>query len=127
MAASIESAGDSTFDTVRYWLDQTARLYKMPPNTVEEARYIQISSLGSYFAAAHYVVPAGQALIAEFPAPAGANYWGLTLYNAWGQMPDYTHRQTSLNSHQAIADPDGRYRIVLSDEDPGVMNWLDIH
>jgi hypothetical protein len=127
MAASIESAGEDIFNTVKYWLDQTTRLYKLPANTTEEPHYIQISSLGSYFAAAHYAVPVGHALVAEFAAPAGADYWGLTLYNAWGQMPDYTHRQTSLNSRQAVADADGKYRIVLSDEDPGVANWLDIH
>ena len=42
----------------------------------------------------------------------------------WNQI-ELVHRQTSLNGHQARIDSDGRFRAVLSVEDPGVHNWLD--
>jgi len=35
------------------------------------------------------------------------------------------YRQSSLNGHQAASDADGRFRAVLSHQDPGVANWLD--
>jgi hypothetical protein len=38
---------------------------------------------------------------------------------------DYTHRQSSLNGHQAHIDADGRFRCVVAHRDPGVPNWLD--
>ena len=38
---------------------------------------------------------------------------------------DYAHRSTSLNDTQAEAGADGRLTYVLSNEDPGIRNWLD--
>jgi hypothetical protein len=34
-------------------------------------------------------------------------------------------RQSSLNGHQAMLDPDGMFRAVIAHRDPGVPNWLD--
>jgi hypothetical protein len=39
---------------------------------------------------------------------------------------DFANRVTSLNHEQLIDDADGRTRIVLSETDPGVPNWLDV-
>jgi hypothetical protein len=30
-----------------------------------------------------------------------------------------------LSGHQAYVDPDGRVRVVLATDDPGVPNWID--
>jgi hypothetical protein len=38
---------------------------------------------------------------------------------------DYINHQTSLNGTQAQADPDGKIRIVVSDANPGVTNWVE--
>ena len=38
---------------------------------------------------------------------------------------EFIYRQSSLNGHQAALDSDGRFRAVISLEDPGVPNWLD--
>ena len=43
------------------------------------------------------------------------------LFNA----VEYLYRQSSLNGHQARVDSDGKFRAVISLEDPGVHNWLD--
>jgi hypothetical protein len=42
----------------------------------------------------------------------------------WNQI-EYGYRQSSLNGHQAKVDSDGKFRAVISLEDPGVPNWLD--
>ena len=44
----------------------------------------------------------------------------------WLESGDFADRQTSLNDHQVQLDVDGRMRIVLAQQDPGVPNWLDI-
>ena len=38
---------------------------------------------------------------------------------------DWMNRQTSLNSWSAKLDKDGKFRAVISANDPGVPNWLD--
>ncbi|NQZ95241.1 MAG: hypothetical protein HRU01_01915, partial [Myxococcales bacterium] len=35
------------------------------------------------------------------------------------------HRISSINHTQAHVDADGRVRLVLAHDDPGVANWLD--
>ncbi len=45
--------------------------------------------------------------------------------NPWLETIHYGRHQSSLNGHQAVVDPDGVARFVLSSGDPGVANWLD--
>lgn len=71
-----------------------------------------------------YDLPEGQALVVEIEPPP-ARYWNIHLGDVWWQVTDFTNRQSSLNGHQAIANADGKIRIVISAEDPGVANWLD--
>jgi hypothetical protein len=65
-----------------------------------------------------------QAVLVEFTPPA-CHHWSLSLANYYWESIDYATRQTSLNGHQAVLDPDGVFRAVISHEDPGVANWLD--
>jgi hypothetical protein len=65
-----------------------------------------------------------EALILEFEIPR-STYWGLQVGDVWWQAADYVDRQSSLNGRQVEPDSDGRARIVLCAEDPGVPNWLD--
>jgi hypothetical protein len=66
----------------------------------------------------------GEVLVLDFEIPR-APYWGLQVGDLWWQAADYVDHQSSLNGHQVEADPDGRARIVVGAEDPGVANWLD--
>jgi hypothetical protein len=55
-----------------------------------------------------------------------ARYWNLQLATlGWFEQVDPLHRITSVNQHQAQISSDGRLRVVLAHEDPGVPNWLD--
>jgi hypothetical protein len=65
-----------------------------------------------------------QALLIETPAPP-VSYWGFQLSNSLWNTLDFVNRQTSLNRGQAHIDDDGMLRIVVSERDPGVANWLD--
>jgi hypothetical protein len=67
----------------------------------------------------------GEALYIETNVP-DARYWGLQLATlGWFEQVDPIHRVTSINQHQIRVDTDGRVRVVLAHEDPGVPNWLD--
>ncbi|MDB5395971.1 MAG: hypothetical protein JWM91_3477 [Rhodospirillales bacterium] len=65
-----------------------------------------------------------EALIVEIDPP-NARYWNLHLGDVWWQVTDFTHHQSSLNGHQVEFDSDGKARIVITAEDPGIANWLD--
>jgi len=64
------------------------------------------------------------ALVIEVTPPE-ARYWSVALGNYWWESIDFANHQSSLNGHQAVLDPDGVFRAVVSLEDPGVANWLD--
>lgn len=64
-------------------------------------------------------------LLLEVERP-DADYWSFVTHTlTWLESGDFDQRQTSLNGEQIHADRDGRVRIVLCREDPGVPNWLD--
>jgi hypothetical protein len=65
-----------------------------------------------------------EALIIEVTPPTGV-YWSYSLGNVWWETIDYGNRQSSLNGYQAVVDDDGKVRVVVAHEDPGVANWLD--
>lgn len=66
----------------------------------------------------------GEALIVEVEPPEGI-YWSFSIGNPWWETIHYGRHQSSLNAHQAAVDSDGRVRVVLCAEDPGIANWLD--
>ena len=54
-----------------------------------------------------------------------ARLWSFQLGNLWAESIDYVNHTASLNGDQAFVNGDGRVRIVVAHEDPGVPNWLD--
>ncbi|RRR42886.1 hypothetical protein EHH44_15740 [Mycolicibacter terrae] len=78
----------------------------------------QISSMG------HFELGPDQALIIKAPN-LEAGYFGLQLYNDWGQNVPYVTAQGGLNNTQIFQDSDGYTYYVVSSKDPGVANWVD--
>jgi hypothetical protein len=58
----------------------------------------------------------------KLPACAFAN---VMLWNVHMQTLEYRFRRSSLNAAQIETGADGDYRIVISERDPGVANWID--
>jgi hypothetical protein len=52
-------------------------------------------------------------------------YTSIHLGNLWGESPDYSNHQSSLNHHQMHMDDNNIQRWVISHRDPGVKNWID--
>jgi hypothetical protein len=77
------------------------------------------------YSGGHFVLGEGEARIVEVRPPPRCRYWGIQLGSFWMEPIDYANHQSSLNGHQAVLDPDGVFRAVVSAHDPGVPNWLD--
>jgi len=65
-----------------------------------------------------------QALLITLPVT-DAPYLGFQLGSLWYISLDYINHQTSLNGTQAQADPDGKIRIVVAEQNPGLRNWVE--
>ena len=70
-----------------------------------------------------YDLQPDEALFIECEIP-NVKYWSLQLADYFYQTIDYRFHPTSINNHQARLDADGKVRIVLSPQDPGVPNWV---
>lgn len=66
----------------------------------------------------------GQALLIE-GRTVPARHWSVLLYSRFLNSLDARNRQVSLTGARVATDDDGRFRIVIAGEDPGVPNWLD--
>lgn len=68
----------------------------------------------------------GEALLIEGRLPPCA-FANVVLWNRFMQCFEYRDRRVSLNREQIAKQPDGSFRIVLADRDPGPdwPNWLD--
>jgi hypothetical protein len=72
-----------------------------------------------------YQLAADEVLILETQLPKQLRYWNVQLNDELWNAVEFIHRQSSLNGRQARIDSDGRFRAVISLDDPGVPNWLD--
>ena len=115
--------GDFVFDNLRFFLDWSART---PANGFTPPG--DMSALGGAAenrpVIGRWVLGPDQALILEVEPPRGV-YWSYSIGNPWWETIHYGRHQSSLNGHQAVVDSDGKVRVVLSERDPGVANWLD--
>jgi hypothetical protein len=71
-----------------------------------------------------YQLADNQALIIT-TTPGAATDTSITLQDIATVSADYANNQASLNTADAIANPDGSYTWVISGIDPGVNNWVD--
>ncbi len=134
-----ESDGPATTEQVTTLLDDTAsRFASRAPQwqgRVDQARTHLVNRVhmqqadgqglaSNAYGSGWFKVGRDQALVIEMDAPE-ALLWSVQLGNVWWESIDYINHTASFNDSQAVADSDGKYRFVLSHQDPGVPNWLD--
>ena len=99
-----------------------------PVNTLTPPRSTPGGLATQFSSAGHFDLDDDEAMIVTVPAAAKetAPYQGIQLGSLWYVSLDYLNHQTSLTADQARIDPDGRLRVVISERDPGVANWLEL-
>jgi hypothetical protein len=99
-----------------------------PVNTMTPPRRTPGGLATQFSSAGHFDLGPDQAMIVTVPAAGKdvAPYQGIQLGSMWYISLDYVNHQTSLTADQARTDPDGMLRFVISDADPGVLNWLEL-
>ncbi len=119
------AAGKQLVQRVKTWLQFPKWFYdNLPVNTMTAPRLTPGGLATQYSAVGHYDMTPGEAMIITLPVP-DAPYMGFQLGSLWYISLDYINHQTSLNGTQAQADPDGKIRIVVSENNPGVTNWCE--
>ncbi len=118
-------AGKQLVARVKTWLQFPQWFYTdSPPNTMVSPRLTPGGLATQYSSAGRFDLTGNQALIITLPVT-DAPYLGFQLGSQWYISLDYINHQTSLNGTQAQADPDDKIRIVVSDKNPGVTNWVE--
>lgn len=119
------TAGKQLVQRIRTWLQFPQWFYmNIPVNTMVAPRLTPGGLATQYSSAGHYELKPDQAMVITLPVT-DAPYLGFQLGSLWYISLDYINHQTSLNGTQAQADADGKIRIVVSDENPGVTNWVE--
>jgi hypothetical protein len=119
------SAGKQLVNRVKTWLQFPQWFYlNLPVNTLVAPRLTPGGLATQYSSVGHFDLTPEQALVITLPQP-DAPYLGFQLGSLWYISLDYINHQTSLNGTQAQVDPDGKIRIVVSDSNPGVTNWVE--
>jgi hypothetical protein len=119
------TAGKQLVNRIKTWLQFPQWFYlDIPVNTMAAPRLTPGGLATQYSSVGHFELRPDQALIITLPVT-DAPYLGFQLGSMWYISLDYINHQTSLNNTQAQADPDGKIRIVVADQNPGVTNWVE--
>lgn len=97
---------------------------KLPVNTMTEPRSTPGGLTTQFSSVGHYDLADDEVLVLTVPR-SEAPYQGFQLGSMWYVSLDYINHQTSLTSDQARVDPDGKIRLVISERDPGLANWIE--
>lgn len=111
-----------------------AQHYSVAPNAMhiqpmhggqeERGQEDQIALRDIYFQQGRYDCGPDDAVILEVPEPE-SDYWLYYLLTHNWECIDFHTFQNTINGHHAHIDDDGAFRAVISQNDPGVLNWLD--
>ena len=127
IAAALDRAATWVETSVAFWNQFSGALKSSTPtNEFSAPRYAQGGAVNMVHGGTRWELDEKQALVVEFDQPQ-ATYWSIQTYMFhWLAPLDFRNRVTSLNDTQVHVDDDGRVRVVISHQDPGVQNWLDV-
>lgn len=125
LAKRYEIAGKMLVSRLKTFLAFPEWFYlKLPVNTMTEPRSTPGGLTTQFSSVGHYELEDDQAMIITVPK-SDAPYQGFQLGSMWYVSLDYINHQTSLTADQARVDPDGKIRLVVSERDPGLTNWIE--
>ena len=126
IAAALDRAATWVETSVAFWNQFSGALKSFTPtNEFSAPRYAEGGAVNMVHGGTRWELDENQALVVEFDQPQ-ATYWSIQTYMFhWLAPLDFRNRVTSLNDTQVHVDDDGKVRVVISHQDPGVQNWLD--
>jgi hypothetical protein len=99
--------------------------YKEPVNTLTAPQSTPGGLASQRSSIGHFELADDQALVITVPRCDDCSYQGAQVGSDWYASTDYETHQTSLTKAQAVTDPDGKMRFVVSEQNPGIANWLE--
>jgi hypothetical protein len=103
--------------------------YQQPVNTLTAPQSTPGGLASQRSSIGHYELDDDQALVITVPRCDDCAYQGVQVGSDWYASTDYETHQTSLTKAQAVTDPDGLMRFVVSEQAPlsggGIANWLE--
>lgn len=119
------------FRAARTWLREQMSFLPtrvQPPNEIAEPFPVPQHAYGWSAADAAYAMGAydlepDQALVIDGTSP-DCVFWNLCLWNPFLHTYDYTYERVTINGAHVSYEPDGSWRIVVCDKDPGHPNWV---
>ena len=132
---AFDRAGAFVIDVVKDWPDTLWQRESTAETFNSMVRYggpVNIDAIetvdarrGRVIATLNWDLAPDEALILEFEAPPEW-FWQMTACTVFGASLEYRYRQVSLTSGMARVDRDGITRVVMTQDDPGYANWLDL-
>jgi Protein of unknown function (DUF1214) len=124
LAEKLNNAVDMVKHAARVYLDMT-RMMRKTINGIafvdDNAKYG--GSLENKYYSGSWDLGPDEALVFELK-PVNALYWSITATNFWNQALSATDIPGEINNYDAVTDPDGKIRILITHNDPGYINWI---
>ncbi len=127
IARRISNAGRLLAAHAAYWIKFNHDMVGPTPTNQIARPWRTVGGIaGQFISAGKYQLADDEALILTFE-PVTVRYANILLADLWWFITyDYRDRQTSYAlPGQAWQSGDGKYRYVISRDDPGAPNWLD--
>ncbi|HKY89473.1 MAG TPA: DUF1214 domain-containing protein [Nevskiaceae bacterium] len=130
MVDAMAWAGDFVTGLMRDWPDHPyqygnavdpVNVNRFPPDPADDAA--SDAKRGRMVANLCWALARDEALIVEFDAHDG--FWMVTNMGVFFNSMDYAYRPVSYTPARTAVDADGKIRLVLAHDDPGVHNWVD--
>ncbi len=102
------------------WVSTTPNVFPPP----EMPGSFAFAAFDAAYSMAPYLLGPDEALVITGRWPR-CRFANVSLWNRYLQTYDYAHRPASRNRANTVLEADGRFRIVIAHEDPGVPNWID--
>ena len=130
LAKKYEVAARSLVGSIQTWFAFPQFFqYKEPVNTLTAPASTPGGLASQRSSIGHYALAEDEALVITVPRCDDCSYQALQVGSDWYASTDYETHQTSLTKAQAVTDPDGLMRVVVSEHPPydgaPIANWLE--
>ena len=124
LAEKINNAVNMVKNAARVFLNMT-RLMRQTVNGIKEVPDGSVygGSLENKYYSGSWDLGPDEALVLELK-PVKAQYWSVTGTNFWNQALSATDIPGEINNYGAMTEPDGKIRILITQFDPGYVNWI---